>query len=139
MSLLKPQGANADFGSTPDVVRDFHSPEVELLKKSGIIKSGDGIEGHFVDMMGQVGLGPLQILTRLAMIMEGGESDGVKLGAIKLALGLHMHPAFVPKKTAEEKQNPAIVFNISAPENSKTQINMANVLVPGGQKMESWD
>lgn len=138
MSLLRPAISDAE-AQTDARQRAFGSPEVELLKKSGIIKSGDGLEGHTVEVMGQVGLGLSSVLTRLAMIMEGGETDAVKLGAIKIALGLHMHPAFVPKKTSDEKQQPTIIFQIASPAGAKTEVNMLNVLAPNGaQKMDSW-
>lgn len=136
MSLLRPQVESDPHFEARQ--RELCSPEVELLKKSGIIKNTDGLEAHAIDVMSQVGLGLDSVLTRLAMIMEGGETDAVKLGAIKMALGLHMHPAFVPKKTAEEKITPTIIFNIASPEGAKTQVNMMNVLAPNGQNMESW-
>lgn len=138
MSLLKPRISEADelnYGARHIAAG---SPEVQLLKNSGIIKNIDGLEANTVDLMGQVGLGMSTVLTRIAMILESGETDSVKLAAAKLALSLHMHPAFVPKKTSEEKSNPAIIFNISTPAGAKTEVNMANVLVPGGQKLESW-
>jgi hypothetical protein len=137
MSLLRP--LPAEFEPAIDArQRRTHSPEVELLQKSGILKVTDGLEAHTVETMGQVGLGLSSVLTRLAMIMEGGETDAVKLGAIKIALGLHMHPAFVAKKTSEEKTQPTIIFNVSSPAGAQTQVNMLNVLAPAGQKLESW-
>lgn len=137
MSLIRPMSSISD-DQVEARQRVSGSPEVELLKKSGIIKSGDGLEGHTIELMSQVGLGLSSVLTRLAMIMEGGETDAVKLGAIKMALGLHMHPAFVPKKTADEKITPSIVFQINNPAGAQTNVNMMNVLAPNGQKMESW-
>ena len=138
MSLIRPTLEDENYGVPRSRRIGEGSPEIELLKKSGIIKTSDGIEGHFIDLMNQVGLSPTSVLTRLAMIVEGGETDGVKLGAIKLALSLHMHPAFVPKNKDEAKVNPTIVFNIATPPGAKTQVDMDSVLIPGGQKMESW-
>lgn len=133
MPLLSP----ANEPGSPNVINgrgSNYSPEVELLRKSGIIKTGDGIEGHFIDIMNEVGLSPTNILTRIGMIMDSGESDGVKLAAAKMALQLHMHPAIVPTKIKEEQQRPNITFVIQSP-----QVNMQNVLSPSGdQKLESW-
>lgn len=112
------------------------SPEIELLKKSGIVKTTDGIEGHFLDIMSEVGLDARSILSRLAVIMDSGESDGAKLGAIKLATMLHMHPAVVVARNKEERSTPSITFVVQSP-----QVNMQNVLAPNqnfDQKQESW-
>ena len=46
------------------------NPEIELLKKSGIIKTADGIEGHFIQQMSEVGLDSRSILSRIAMIIS---------------------------------------------------------------------
>lgn len=106
------------------------NPEIELLKKSGIIKTGDGIEGHFLSEMSEVGLDSRSILSRIATIMDSGESDGVKLSAAKLALMLHMHPALVPKVGKEQSQAPTITFVVNTPVNANTPLNLAAILTP---------
>lgn len=104
--------------------------ETELLKRSGIIKTRDGIEGHFLEQMAEVGLDSRSVLTRVAMIMDGGESDGVKLAAARLALTLHMHPALVPRGNKDTNQAPNITFVVNTPEGSKTPLNMQAVITP---------
>lgn len=140
MSLLNPL-ANVDVDKlfdSKDSPTTVYNKEVDLLKKSGIIKTTDGIEGHFLELMREVGLDSKSILARIGMIMDSGESDAVKLQAAKLALALHMHPGIVPKKTSEEKVNPSINFVIQTAPGAQTQVNLGNVLVPGGQKADSW-
>jgi hypothetical protein len=137
MSLLSPtREVDNEYGSGNPLPRAEYSREIELLKKSGVIKDSQGIEGHFIKLMDEVGLDPRSVLARVAIIMDSGESDGVKLAAAKMALQLHMHPAMVARAKDEKANAPAITFVINSP-----QVNMQNVLVPGGsanQTKESW-
>jgi len=146
MSLLNPLRSNdepeeytdrfSEYGtggssSIPKKRGDEYSKEVELLKKSGIIKTADGIEGHFLGIMDSVGLDARSVLARIAIIMDSGETDSVKLTAAKIALQLHMHPAMVAQSKSETKTAPNITFLINSP-----QVNMQNVLVPGAGSID---
>lgn len=107
-----------------------YAPETELLKRSGIIKTADGIEGHFLGVMNEVGLDSRTILSKIAMLMDNGESDGIKLSAAKLGLQLHMHPALVARTHKDTNNSPNITFIVNTPENSKTPLNMNAVITP---------
>jgi hypothetical protein len=128
MPLIKPP----QIADRPAVRNDGLGAELELLRKAGIIKSADTVEGMFIETMHEVGLGPKPVLSRLAQIMDGGDSDTVKLGAVKLAIQLHMHPALNPSKAATDKAAPIIQFQINTPEGAQTQINLSSVLRPAG-------
>lgn len=88
--------------------------EVALLNKAGVTvaKQGD-IESRFMREMESGGLTPEDICATIAGIMNNGENSNVKLSAAKMALSMHMHPAFVPRKEAERKEAPVINLHIS--------------------------
>jgi hypothetical protein len=119
-------------------------PEVELLKRSGIIKSTDCIESRFLEQMQEVGLDSKSILARIAILMDGAENDGVKLAAAKLALQMYMHPALVSSKNDTSRNSPQINFQINVPAGSATQLDLNGILKPdpplaaNGNNIESW-
>lgn len=117
-------------------VRDARSPEIELLRRAGIIKSGDTIESNFIEEMQLVGLDKGSVLTQLANIMKCGETDSVKLAAVNTALKLYMHPALVVPKGALDKISPVINFQINVPAGGKTQVDMSGILNPAGAKRD---
>jgi hypothetical protein len=145
MGLIKP--VPEDFGETPLAKSSANlRPEIELLRKSGVIKRGDGIEGHFVEVMAEVGLDPRSILSRIAVVMDSGESDGVKLQAARLAASFYMHPALVPQVSKTDKTTPQITFVVQSPQVSMNAVlgvpqgpqNSDEVVEVTSQNMESW-
>jgi len=134
MALIKPS-LHETFGETP-LAPESLRPEIELLRKSGVIKRPDGLEAHFVDTMMDVGLDPRSILSRIAAIMDSGESDGVRLSAAKLAAQFYMHPALVPQTAKSDRATPQITFMITTGakgtegSGETTVIDMKNVLMP---------
>jgi len=114
-------------------VSDPRSPEIDLLRKAGIIKAGPTIEASFIEEMQLVGLSKGEVLSQLALIMKGGETDSVKLGAIQTALKLYMHPAMVQPKGVLDKVAPVINFQINVPSGGKTQVNMDGILTPAAR------
>lgn len=119
----------------PTVSKTGHSAEIELLRKAGIIKAGETIEAHFIEEMQRVGLSVPSVLSSLATLMTGADSDSVKLGAVKQAIQLYMHPAVVNKKDQMDKVMPQITFNIGVPEGAKTQVAMSDILTPRPDKV----
>jgi hypothetical protein len=101
--------------------------EVALLNKVGI-ETGrklDSVEERFNYEMMNGGLSPEEIVGTISQVMNSGENAGVKLAAAKLALSMHMHPAFVPRKEAEKKETPVITINIGG-----GNLELGNILRP---------
>jgi hypothetical protein len=108
--------------------------ELDILRSSGVIKTTEGIEGHFLELMQGCGLDAASILSRVAIIMDSGETDSAKLAAAKLALSLYMHPALVAPKTAARVEQPTIQFVFqTAPGQTSPQINLSQILIPALQ------
>jgi len=108
--------------------------EIDILKSSGVIKSSEGIEGHFLEIMQGCGLDAASILSRVAIIMDSGETDSTKLAAAKLALSLYMHPALTPPKTVAKSEQPTIQFVFqTAPGQISPQVNLQQILIPSQQ------
>lgn len=115
--------------------RNECAAEVELLRKAGIIKTGPTLEAHMIETMQDVGLGTRNVLSQLALLMNGAESDATKLAAVGMALKLYMHPAMTPQASkAQDKVMPQISFTISVPANSQTQVDMDSILKPNAAK-----
>lgn len=105
-----------------------YSTELAILDSRGLLgqtKNSNNVERHFAKIMAEVGLEPRSIMVTLSQIMMSGESDGIKLAAVKFATQLWMHPAVVNNKTSEADTRPQINFVV---EGSNVQIN--NILTP---------
>lgn len=141
MPLINPSLANR---VAPSV-----TPEVELLRRAGILKPEDSLESSMITQMQEVGLSTKNVLSQLAILMTGAETDSVKLAAIREALKLYMHPAFVQNRNKEDRVPAVIQFQINTPAGAQTQINLGSILRPAAdhtspvvdvtpQNSESW-
>ena len=99
--------------------------ELALLNSAGISTKKGGIEERFNTEMLNGGLGPEEIVATVGAIMNSGENSSVKLAAAKLALSMHMHPAFVPRKESDRPELPQININIAG-----GNVQLATVLRP---------
>ena len=102
-----------------------YETELAILDRKGIVKTGKGIEHKFAEIMQDIGLDPRSTMAQLAFLMNSGESDAIKLAAVKFVTQLWMHPAVVQNRSADNDTRPQITFVV---EGSNVQIN--NVLTP---------
>ncbi len=98
--------------------------ELAILGEAGVTEKPK-IENTFYTEMRNGGLGPEEIVSCISEIMNSGAQQSTKLAAARLALSMWMHPGFVPRKEAEQKQQPNISINISGGE-----VKLQNILTP---------
>lgn len=102
--------------------------ELAVLEKAGL---GDGratkpkIEEQFLEIMEVCGLDKTAVMCKLADLMESGEMESTKIAAIRLALSLYMHPAFVQKDKVNTGEHPTVIFNFS-----DSNVNLNQMLTP---------
>lgn len=122
MPLLRPS-FSAEVESLPS--QEF-ARELAVLQKSGFFKE-NSIEELFARDLNTVGLDRRSILSKLAALTEGADSDSVRLAAIKTVMQLWMHPGIVTRKESSSQNGNNVTFVINSP-----NVNMQNVLTPGG-------